>query len=510
MKRTFLSRAFLIAATLAAAGCSSNSADDTVGSPDSGGPDATSNDAAADDGGQSEAGMMDDAGDDAGMDAGMSTDAGGDDAAADGSTEAGVDAGSDAGSDAGADATTDSGVDSGTVTEAGTDAASEAGSDGGASDAASGADGSTDASGGGSTDAGSTDAGSIDAGSIDAGSEAGTTCAYASTILADQPLAYLRFDEASGTTAADATGNGNAGTYKGGFKLAAAGAIATCPGDTGVALDGNSGWVDLGDKFGFTGTSPFSLEIWVNPSTINAEFRGVMTKQGVDSNNQKQGYDIFSVDGVQYGTALALERWQNGGSGGAGIAPTGMSGTAYAPVAGAWMHIVAVYDGTNAYLYTNGALVNGPNPSSQAIQALTGCSFAVGAFSCGTGGYFAGTVDEVAVYDKALTAAQVQAHYEAARGGSGIVVITPADGATISGPVMIQASDIESQNVQQFEVWADGTKLGDYGNPNPGATWQYFTQSYSLASGAHAITIFDYVGGGWTVTSKTTINVTVQ
>jgi hypothetical protein len=47
--------------------------------------------------------------------------------------------------------------------------------------------------------------------------------AYGDTVLADQPAAYYRLGEASGATAADASGNGRAGSYVGtvGFGTAA-------------------------------------------------------------------------------------------------------------------------------------------------------------------------------------------------------------------------------------------------------------------------------------------------
>lgn len=47
--------------------------------------------------------------------------------------------------------------------------------------------------------------------------------AYDDTVLALNPVVYLKFDETSGTTASDSSGNGNDGTYNGGVTLGAAG-----------------------------------------------------------------------------------------------------------------------------------------------------------------------------------------------------------------------------------------------------------------------------------------------
>lgn len=479
MENRFLSRAVLVAMTLAAAACNNNTGDDTQFASDSGTQDETSSEGGGDDASAEDAGTTVEAGGDSGSDAtapmGGGNDAAGNDAgASDASTsDAHADdasANDAAGHDAGSDSST------GTGTEAGSEAGPDAGSD----------------AGGAGTDAG------------------GPLCGYASTVLADHPLAYLRLDDTSGLTAADATGNGNTGTFKGGVTLGVPGAITSCLGETAVTLDGNTGWIDLGDKFGFTGSAPFSLEIWINPSTITGEFRGVMAKNSTDGSNQRQGYDVFSVDGLQYGTALGYERYQSGQTGFAGIGPNGTdAGTAAAPIVGAWMHVVAVFDGTNQMIYTNGALTAGPSPSSEVIQTQTGCSFAVGAFFCGTVGYFAGTVDEVAIYGTALSAAQVQAHYQAAQVGNGLVVISPGNTATVSGPVLFQVTASESVVVNQIQVWDNGNKLGAYPNTNSSATWQYFTQSYTLSSGSHATTVLD-LDDNYAVIHQTTVDYTVQ
>lgn len=354
MKNRIVLRSFWIVATFAAAACSGNS--DTQAPADSGTGDSTS----ADSGGVADTGTTDDAAGDSGTDGTVASDA-----ADDASTETGADTGTGGGTDAGSDAGTGGGTDG--------------------------------------------------------GADAGGGCVYASTILADKPLAYLRLDETSGTTAADNTGNGNTGTYTGSVTLGAAGAIASCPGDTAATLDGITGWIDLGNKFGFLGTLPFSLEIWINPSKIDVK-RALISKfkAGSFGGFQKsQGFDVFAADGlssINSYKALGFERWQSGAAGLVGIGPNGTdAGGSGAPVVGTWMHIVAVYDGSREMLYTNGALASGPVPSAQMIQAVT-VSFAVGSPGSGvTGEFFAGTVDEVAVYDTALSAAQVQAHYQAAK-----------------------------------------------------------------------------------------------
>src|SRR5438105_4694291 len=91
---------------------------------------------------------------------------------------------------------------------------------------------------------------------------------YASAVAADAPVGYWRLDEASGTTAADFSGShSNPLTYQGGYTLSTyPGAISGDP-DAAVALNGSTGAVTA-TKAPTAGTTNFSLEAWVNPSTL--------------------------------------------------------------------------------------------------------------------------------------------------------------------------------------------------------------------------------------------------
>jgi hypothetical protein len=73
----------------------------------------------------------------------------------------------------------------------------------------------------------------------------------------------------------------------------------------------------------------------------------------------------------------------------------------------AWVHLAATYDGTTQRLYVNGVQV-ATLASSGSIRASTGV-LRIGGNNIWTNEWFAGLIDEVRVYNKALTAAEVQA-----------------------------------------------------------------------------------------------------
>jgi Concanavalin A-like lectin/glucanases superfamily len=86
--------------------------------------------------------------------------------------------------------------------------------------------------------------------------------------------------------------------------------------------------------------------------------------------------------------------------------------------AGSWYHVAATRDGSNNWaIYSNGAVVASGN-NSTAIQASTS-PLSIGV-SDGNGSKsfpFQGSIDEVAVYNTALSSSRISAHYLAAARG---------------------------------------------------------------------------------------------
>ena len=82
--------------------------------------------------------------------------------------------------------------------------------------------------------------------------------------------------------------------------------------------------------------------------------------------------------------------------------------------ANTWYHLAATYDGRSLKTYSNGALVstNGAafgRPDSSKYTLVVGKSTVIAGPSKGELGFFTGDVDEVLVYSRALSAAEVAA-----------------------------------------------------------------------------------------------------
>src|SRR6185312_2961558 len=103
---------------------------------------------------------------------------------------------------------------------------------------------------------------------------------------------------------------------------------------------------------------------------------------------------------------------------------------------GSWHYVVATQSSDGMKLYVDGALV-GTNPQT-AAQSYSGYWRIGGDQTWGsTSPYFTGTLDEVAVYNTELTAAQVSDHYAI---GTGAVVNQPPTAAFTSTMSNLNAS----------------------------------------------------------------------
>lgn len=216
---------------------------------------------------------------------------------------------------------------------------------------------------------------------------------YPTTVLADSPVAYYRLGEPSGTSAADATGHGNDGTYTGGVSLGAIGA-ATGESSTNAGIFGSS-FVQLP---AFNNPGSVTIEAWV---------------RGVTSPGQRAIVSMGN-DGVSnFGAYLFVLN---------GFVTLGQSGTIGSqlvssiplPSDTAWHHIVAVSNGGSGNIYIDGVdVTTGLNPA----WTDSGQLWSIGEDQGGTDNLGA-TIGEVVIYLGPLGSDRVAAHYKAARFGN--------------------------------------------------------------------------------------------
>lgn len=199
-------------------------------------------------------------------------------------------------------------------------------------------------------------------------------------------VAAYSFNETAGTSANDASGNGNTGSI--------AGATRTAAGKYGGALsfNGVSDRVNINDSASLDLTAGMTIEAWVRPSSLSG-WRTVILKE-------KPGdfaYALYASNGSRPG----------------GYTRTGGLDAAVGTAAlalDAWTHLAATYDGAFLRLYVNGAQVTAV-AASGSIDVSTS-PLRIGGNAVWGSEYFAGLIDEVRVYNRALSAAEIMKDME--------------------------------------------------------------------------------------------------
>lgn len=226
---------------------------------------------------------------------------------------------------------------------------------------------------------------------------------YPDTVTNDNPVAYWRLGETFGSsTAFDSVGSFDLNVYP-----------DVVLGQTGA----NAGDTDTAAGFPGTADSYLDRDDWdfeLNPGAFSVEFLarpsgGSGTRTAVGSR------DLFLADEI-YGYEVGLgtgDVWQFRTGRGFVFeedAWNTLTGSTASP--GAWAHVVATYDGTNMNLYVNG------NPDGTLPNVLfTEQTFWETRIGAGAnevsppGDLWVGDLDEVSIYDYALSSTQVQNHF---------------------------------------------------------------------------------------------------
>jgi PKD repeat protein len=219
---------------------------------------------------------------------------------------------------------------------------------------------------------------------------------YSATILADSPLAYWRLGEASGTSAADASGNGRTGAYLNTPTLGAAGAL-TGDANTAVGFNGADEYVNVPFTSALNPAS-FTVEAWAFVTGGQGTYRSLVTSRDFASGNAR-GYILY---------AGSNDRWQFWTGSGPWNVVEGPAVTL-----NQWTHVVGTFDGATARLYVNGTLV-ASSAAAYLANTLRPLRIASGNTDGPANYFLPGRVDEAAVYGSALSATRVQAHFAAA------------------------------------------------------------------------------------------------
>lgn len=237
-------------------------------------------------------------------------------------------------------------------------------------------------------------------------------------------VGYWPMNEGAGDTVHDASGNSNDGT--------ASGSPAWVQGkiDGALQFNGSNNIVDMGAGSQSTlnfGTSDFSVSFWINPASISGGGEDVMSIWPSGGSTGSFSIATVGTQMLMFLNNLSTYRYSS----------TGVLS------AGTWTHVVFIKKSTTNFdVYINGVLSDG----ALAGSIPSSVSSAANDFKLGIGRYninFNGSIDDIKIFNRALTSDEIEAQYEAGLAGlnSGLVIPPLQAGAsqTIDADVIVLA-----------------------------------------------------------------------
>ncbi len=295
-------------------------------------------------------------------------------------------------------------------------------------------------------------------------------------IAEDGLVAYWDFNEGNGTKLHDLTGHGHDGAAKG--EVSWTQGIWDSQGLEFHGTGNAKSHVDVMDstELDFVAQQSFSLVAWVRPSSLPDHESGVVAK----SREAGAWYGLYLSPG---GT------WSFRGAGAKMDIRGGLA------LADTWQQVIAVQDGVagTRTLYVDGEMV---------AQGAAAMANGTGGLWIGQGNAdneaFAGLIDDVRVYNRALTAGDVQRLY-----GNYLPRVSltePLDGATFSGSKELKltatfSTTAPNTGVNEVRFYQGNQRIGE-AHCSPGnCTWQ------DVAPGTYVLTARAEDSNGNTVAS---------
>ena len=262
-------------------------------------------------------------------------------------------------------------------------------------------------------------------------------------------VGWWKMDEGQGTVAGDSSGNRNSGTLS---NMASPATATSGWGGgkknhgTGLLFDGVNDYVDLGSTLSNTGQ--MSISAWINPSSVIAGRKVIFGNHDSAATTGDYSLNINNTAGkleFNWGGAVVL-----GGSQALSVST--------------WYHVVAVRSGSSgswtAKIYING--VQDASGTTATNPNGSGARTAIGRAGADAVLFFNGSIDEVRIYNRALSQTEITKIYKEKAGVK--IGVAPNNPTLNTG--LVGYWNFDGKNT--FPTSATPTTLDLSGNNNTG------------------------------------------
>ncbi len=256
--------------------------------------------------------------------------------------------------------------------------------------------------------------------------------------------------------------SGNSGLLKNGATF------GTGEVDQGFNLNGSSQYVEVADSPELSITGPMTIDAWINANDTSSEHAIVEKYDGGGQN----GYFFRLLNTGQLAAGICDASTCSSANGNTQV------------TTGSFHHVAAVFDGSNLQIFLDGVADSGFFSSVTPTDGTN--PLTIGARGGSPGNYFNGTIDEVEIFNRALTPGEIQSLFDAGSAGKCKPTCTPPPSGLIDWwPADNTATDIQGTHngtLQNGATFGNGkvdrafsfhgsNQAVDVGQIDPGSTF---------------------------------------
>lgn len=224
-------------------------------------------------------------------------------------------------------------------------------------------------------------------------------------------VGWWKLDEGSGTSAVNAIPSGGIGTLmNGNTNTPTADGTANGPiwssgtFGGGMKFDGSNDYISVPHNSAQNSSSTLTLSAWIKLDTLN-RYNGIIGKSDTIWGNTAYAFRVINTNQLDILLTIA-----------------GNTGGGYAELAsdtrltsGTWYHVAAVFNKPNVTLYINGRADKTSTWNNDIYQSTTDLIIGGYAYGMGLNYLMSGSLDDVRIYNRALTDYEIYDQYAAGR-----------------------------------------------------------------------------------------------